>query len=272
MYRTICCELWTDEKVQALTAHEKLLFLYLITNPHSHMSGIYYLPTAFMQHELNMGRGFDGVWMGLLRSGLVDADEKRSQVWVVNMLPYQAKGNKAEKGVASHISTLHNSPLISRFLAKYPQITQYLSSEFIRCPIDTPSIPYTKVPYPDPDPVPDSSLSSPKSESEEGKESEKGEGATDFEIFWKAYPKRVGGKKNALRAWDRAKDRPALSEILAVLERSKQTEQWKKDGGQFIPYPATWINKGMWADDVTVLDSAFKRSMNNFLERHKEEA
>jgi len=117
-----------------------------------------------------------------------------------------------------------------------------------------------------------SSLSSPKSESEEGKESEKGEGATDFEIFWKAYPKRVGGKKNALRAWDRAKDRPALSEILAVLERSKQTEQWKKDGGQFIPYPATWINKGMWADDVTVLDSAFKRSMNNFLERHKEEA
>ncbi len=119
-----------------------------------------------------------------------------------------------------------------------------------------------------------SSLSSPKSGSgsEEGKESEKGEGATDFEIFWKAYPKRVGGKKNALRAWERAQDRPALDEILAVLERSKQTEQWKKDGGQFIPYPATWINKGMWADDVTVLDSAFKRSMNNFLERHKEEA
>lgn len=119
-----------------------------------------------------------------------------------------------------------------------------------------------------------SSLSSPKSgsESEEGKESEKGESATDFEIFWKAYPKRVGGKKNALRAWERAQDRPALDEILAVLERCKQTEQWKKDGGQFIPYPATWINKGMWADDVTVLDSAFKRSMNNFLERHKEEA
>lgn len=115
-----------------------------------------------------------------------------------------------------------------------------------------------------------SSFSSLKSE--EGKESEKGEGATDFEIFWKSYPKRVGGKKNALRAWERAQDRPALAEILAVLERSKQTEQWKKDGGQFIPYPATWINKGMWADDVTVLDSSFKRSMNNFLERHKEEA
>ena len=246
MYRTICCELWTDEKVQALTAHEKLLFLYLITNPHSHMSGIYYLPTAFMQHELNMGRGFDGVWMGLLRSGLVDADEKRSQVWVVNMLPYQAKGNKAEKGVASHISTLHNSPLISRFLAKYPQITQYLSSEFIRCPIDTPSIPYTKVPYPDPDPVPDSSLSSPKSESEEGKESEKGE----FEIFWNCYPRKVG-KKAAQKAFQNAQNRPRIDDLLAAIHRARGSPQWAKEGGQFIPHPATWLNRGQW-DDVPV--------------------
>lgn len=117
----------------------------------------------------------------------------------------------------------------------------------------------------------DSSLSSLQSESEEGKECEKGEGATDFEIFWKAYPKRVGGKKNALRAWERAQDRPALAEILAVLERSKQTEQWKKDGGQFIPYPATWLNRGMWADDLKPMESAFKRSMNSFLDRHKED-
>lgn len=171
MYRTICCELWTDEKVQALSAHEKLLFLYLITNPHSHMSGIYYLPKAFIQHELNLGRGFDGVWMGLLQSGLIDADEKRSQVWVKNMLPYQARGHKAEKGVASHLYTLHSSPLLERFLAQYPQIVQYLSPDFIRCPIDTLSIPHGSSPYPVPDS--DSSLSSLKSE--EGEDRVKGD-------------------------------------------------------------------------------------------------
>lgn len=174
MYRTICCELWTDPKVKALSASEKLLFLYLITNPHSHMSGIYYLPTAFMQHEVGLGRGFDGAWMGLLKSELVEAHPALSQVWVVNMLPYQAKGNKSEKGVASHLNTLHASPLLERFLLRYPQIAQYLSADFIRCPIDTPSntplIPHSKLPSPVPDPVSDSS-----SDSEEGKESEKGE-------------------------------------------------------------------------------------------------
>jgi hypothetical protein len=95
---------------------------------------------------------------------------------------------------------------------------------------------------------------------------------TDFDVFWKAYPRKVGGKKNALKAWGKAEDRPPLADILAAIERAKQTEQWKRDGGQFIPYPATWLNKGMWDDDVRPMESAFKRGMNSFLERHKEEA
>lgn len=241
MYRTICCELWTDPKVKALTASEKLLFLYLITNPHSHMSGIYYLPTAFMQHEVNLGRGFDGAWMGLMKSKLIDAHTPLSQVWVVNMLPYQAKGNKSEKGVASHLNTLHASPLLERFLVKYPQITQYLSHDFIRCPIDTPSIPHTKLPSPVPVPDSESSLI-PK----EGKESEKGE----FEIFWDCYPKKAG-KKAALKAFQHAQDRPRIDDLLAAIHRAKASPQWAKEGGQFIPHPATWLNRGQWADVPT---------------------
>jgi hypothetical protein len=247
MYRTICCELWTDPKVKALSASEKLLFLYLITNPHSHMSGIYYLPTAFMQHEVNLGRGFDGAWMGLMKSKLIDTHSPLSQVWVVNMLPYQAKGNKSEKGVASHLNTLHTSPLLERFLVKYPQITQYLSHSFIRCPIDAPLMPHTKLPspVPVPVPVPDSSLSSPKSE--EGKESEKGE----FESFWTAYPKKIG-KRAAEKAWQTARKRPALPRILAALSSAKSSPDWKKEQGKYIPHPTTWLNQGRWDDVLTL--------------------
>lgn len=93
----------------------------------------------------------------------------------------------------------------------------------------------------------------------------------EFEEFWKAYPRKVGGKKNALRAWGKAKDRPAIQHLLVIIGRHRETEQWKKDGGQYIPYPATWLNRGMWADDVTPMESAFKRGMNSFLERHKED-
>jgi hypothetical protein len=94
---------------------------------------------------------------------------------------------------------------------------------------------------------------------------------SEFEQFWQAYPRKVGGKKSALKAWEKARDKPPLADLLAVLENAKQAEQWKRDGGQYIPYPATWLNRGMWADDVRPLESAFKRGLNSFLERHKEE-
>jgi hypothetical protein len=44
MYRTIETSMWTDAKFRGLPAPARLLFLYLITNPHAHVSGIYYLP------------------------------------------------------------------------------------------------------------------------------------------------------------------------------------------------------------------------------------
>ena len=33
----------------------------------------------------------------------------------------------------------------------------------------------------------------------------------------------------------------------------KQTEQWKKDNGKFIPYPATWLNQERWTDEIKMM-------------------
>lgn len=30
-----------------------------------------------------------------------------------------------------------------------------------------------------------------------------------------------------------------------------QNEQWRKDNGQYIPNPATWLNQGRWDDVLT---------------------
>jgi uncharacterized protein YdaU (DUF1376 family) len=68
-----------------------------------------------------------------------------------------------------------------------------------------------------------------------------------FAAFWKAYPKRVG-KEAALKAWKRAK-KPSVEIIIAKLNTLKASDQWRKDGGQFIPHPATWINRGGWDDE-----------------------
>lgn len=68
----------------------------------------------------------------------------------------------------------------------------------------------------------------------------------EFINFWEAYPSKVG-KKAAWRAWQRAKDRPALDELLKVVERQKQSKQWQEG---YIPHPATWLNQGRWDDEV----------------------
>ena len=37
--------------------------------------------------------------------------------------------------------------------------------------------------------------------------------------------------------------------MIKQVERLKDTEQWKKQNGQFIPYPSTWLNAKGWEDE-----------------------
>lgn len=141
--------------------------------------------------------------------------------------------------------------------SKYPaQLDTFLQADASRCVqvhADVPGHPDTDTDL--------SSLNSSLNSSE-----------SEFEQFWKAYPRRSGGKKNAWKAWGKATDKPPLADLLSAIDRAKQTEQWKRDGGQYIPYPATWINRGMWDDDIRPMESPFMRGMTSFLERHREEA
>ena len=70
---------------------------------------------------------------------------------------------------------------------------------------------------------------------------------TDFAAFWEAYPRKEG-RKAAQKAWRNAKDKPAISDIIQAIKRAQTTDQWTKEGGQFIPHPSSWLNKGRWSD------------------------
>lgn len=69
----------------------------------------------------------------------------------------------------------------------------------------------------------------------------------EFAQFWEAYPSKCG-KKAAVRAWQKAKDRPSVDMILQAIEQARKSERWHKG---FIPNPATWLNQGRWADVIT---------------------
>ena len=71
----------------------------------------------------------------------------------------------------------------------------------------------------------------------------------EFEAFWAAYPRKVS-KGVARRAWEKtSRIRPPLQARLEILEQHEQPEDWLRDGGMFIPYPASWLNAERW-DDV----------------------
>ncbi len=67
-----------------------------------------------------------------------------------------------------------------------------------------------------------------------------------FQRFWENYPKKRA-KKTAERAWKKIK-LSQVPAILAAVERWKKTEEWKREGGRFIPYPATFLNGERWED------------------------
>lgn len=70
-----------------------------------------------------------------------------------------------------------------------------------------------------------------------------------FDEFWAAYPRKTG-KEAARKAWVKLKPSAELLEImLAALDWQRRSTQWLKDGGQFIPHPATWLNQGRWQDE-----------------------
>ena len=37
--------------------------------------------------------------------------------------------------------------------------------------------------------------------------------------------------------------------MLDAVSAQSESDQWRKDGGQFIPNPATWLNQSRWEDD-----------------------
>ena len=81
----------------------------------------------------------------------------------------------------------------------------------------------------------------------------------EFEEFWKAYPKKTG-KGGAYASWKKL--HPPAKQVLKSLGWQINSEQWKKENGQFIPNPATYLNQRRWEDG-----GAAEYSHDDFMKR-----
>ena len=74
---------------------------------------------------------------------------------------------------------------------------------------------------------------------------------SDFEAWWKVYPRRVG-KRKAFAAWKVALKNvegngEAPETLLEITRRYAASPAG--NAGEFTPHPATWLNQGRYEDD-----------------------
>ena len=81
-------------------------------------------------------------------------------------------------------------------------------------------------------------------------EGQKEEWEKQFDQFYEKYPKKV--KKQDVKKWFK-KNKPSnelFSSMINSLEQFRASNDWQKDGGQFIPYPSTCLNQKRWEDET----------------------
>ena len=74
----------------------------------------------------------------------------------------------------------------------------------------------------------------------------------DFAAFWAIYPRKCA-KGDARKAWNQtASIRPDMDSLIAAVKAQINCEQWRKDGGTYIPYPASWLRAERWDDEIEI--------------------
>ncbi len=245
-YGKISPQFWTGKTGKAIKAggpDAVVVAVYLMSSPHSNMIGMYYLPMMYLAHET--GLGIEGASKGLRRAceaGFCSYDEASEVVWVHEMARYQIAGELSAndnrvKGIQREIDSVPENPFVSAFYDKYSSAFKLKKLAEKPSPFEAPSKP----------------LRSQEQEQEQEQDktllSESDDSNDDFEQFWTAYPKKQA-KKDAAKAFRSAKLKPEqLQTVLQDIKRRGSSPDWQKDGGKFIPLPATFIRGQRWLDE-----------------------
>ena len=91
----------------------------------------------------------------------------------------------------------------------------------------------------------------------------KAELVTDFDRFWTAYPRKIA-KGDARKAWHAlAPDAARVDRILDALVWQTRQPDWLRDGGTWIPYPATYLRSERWEDEPVNMPQFGERTLRS---------
>lgn len=273
-YRAFDTQTWKDPWFEALSTRAKLLFIHLFTNDAVNQAGMYQI--SLRRIEFEVGFCIEEVMPELYAKVTWFPDG--CIIWVHNFCRRQCQNASFLKAAMKSISSMPNFLRAEFYKYNKELFERYgVDAEIPECdhPDDTVSpqsdhsavistVQYSTAPrdistkssYLDiykintyvqrEDPLHgvESNLHKPKRKKPTQTYS------IEFMQFWEAYPKRKG-KDDAWKAWrQRNGDRPPIEQILSAVANQRASPDWQKDGGQFIPLPATWLRAGRWADEM----------------------
>ena len=207
---------WIDDYISSLNPHEKLLFLYFLTNPYTDICGVYELPLSHVAMETAIPRTeIDTILKRFETENKIFY--RNGWVAIRNFVKHQLANPKVQRGIEIGLN-------------KAPESLKKILKDSL-------SIDYQALSHSN---LNSNSNSNPKRIAQMG--------GIDFKIFWDMYPNKKD-KKKAEQKWYRL-PREVQEKILLDLPLRSQGAAWKKDNGRYIPYPTTYLNGERWNDSI----------------------
>lgn len=72
-----------------------------------------------------------------------------------------------------------------------------------------------------------------------------------FERFWEEYPKKADETAAKVEFRRAAADRETVDEIMKALKMQKNSEEWTRENGRFIPRASAWLSRRDWERTAT---------------------
>ncbi|MBI4516725.1 MAG: hypothetical protein HY699_13010 [Deltaproteobacteria bacterium] len=249
-YRRVDTRIWNDEKFSALSDRAKLAFLFVLTHPCMTSLGAMRASSAGLAAELGWDRRTFSAALGeCVERGMVQYDDRAAFLWLPNFVRYNPPENgNVVRSWAKVLDLLPECPMKLDSIKRAATVGATLGQSFVEAlpepfrnhltnPPETvrkePAKPFRiPEPYPEPEPYRDTLPSG------------------GFEPFWALYP-RKRGKEDARKAWGVLKpDTWEAAVLMAAVTVASGTEDWQRENGRFIPYPATWLRGRRWEDQL----------------------
>ncbi len=275
-FRKVESRFWQDGFVVELTPEEKFFYLHILTNSKANQLGCYELPFKVIEMETGYNKETVGKLINrFVEYGKIYYDYDTCEILVWNWWKYNwGKSPSIRECCLSEIREIKSKKFVKLLTEKMVQI-EYMAPESaqVQKSAEECSAPVQMCA---------NECNAPQENLENTTKTEVSEHCADtvstdrgeeerrkkkeyicanahvstlevmFDEFYQAYPKKRNRQK-ALQSFKKLKPSGELFAVMmAMLVAWKQSEEWQKDGGQFIPLPSSWLNGKRWEDEIAI--------------------